>query len=74
MSLAPPLQQEVHALYSEHLPWLQGCAPEVAPHLQISGVFPLQDGDRILETLPTVLPMQVMQCTRYWVTVAAAAK
>ncbi|MFO6419037.1 sigma-70 family RNA polymerase sigma factor [Hylemonella sp. W303a] len=24
MSLAPPLQQEVHALYSEHHPWLQG--------------------------------------------------
>lgn len=44
------------------------CAPEVAD-LRISGTFPLDDSDRILSTLPHVLPVQVRQRSRYWVTV-----
>ncbi|MFT3801139.1 MAG: FecR domain-containing protein [Burkholderiaceae bacterium] len=47
------------------------CAPEVA-ELRVSGVFPLQDTDRILASLPRVLPVQVSSRTRYWVTVEAA--
>lgn len=46
------------------------CDPAIA-RLRVSGVFPLNDTDRILETLPTVLPVQVRQRTRYWVTVEA---
>lgn len=46
------------------------CAPEVGA-LRLSGVFPLQDTDRILATLPNVLPVQVAQRTRFWVTVEA---
>ena len=52
-------------------PGLLRCDPSVA-NLRVSGVFPLHDTDRILATLPTVLPVQVSQRTRYWVTVAAA--
>lgn len=52
-------------------PGLVRCAPEVAD-LRFSGVFPLHDTDRILATLPSVLPVQVMLRTRYWVTVEAA--
>lgn len=47
------------------------CDPAVAS-LRFSGVFPLEDTDRILATLPNVLPVQVQLRTRYWVTVLAA--
>ena len=47
------------------------CDPAVA-ELRLSGVFPLDDTDRILETLPSVLPVRVHQRTRYWITVEAA--
>ncbi|MEJ2802146.1 FecR domain-containing protein [Comamonadaceae bacterium PP-2] len=39
--------------------------------LRLSGVFPLHDTDRILATLPNVLPVQVRYRTRFWVTVEA---
>ena len=52
-------------------PGIVRCAPEVAD-LRFSGVFPLQDTDRILATLPNVLPVQVKLRTRYWATVEAA--
>lgn len=45
--------------------------PQVAD-LRLSGVFPLADTDRILATLPSVLPVRVRWRTRYWVTVVAA--
>ncbi len=40
--------------------------------LRVSGVFPLDDTDRILETLPRVIPVHVHWRTRYWVTVTSA--
>jgi transmembrane sensor len=52
-------------------PGLLRCDPAVA-NLRFSGVFPLHDTDRILATLPDVLPVQVKLRTRYWVTVEAA--
>lgn len=52
-------------------PGLLRCAPEVAD-LRFSGVFPLHDTDRILATLPNVLPVEVTLRTRWWVTVEAA--
>lgn len=48
------------------------CDPRVA-NLRFSGVFPLENTDRILDTLPTVLPVRVGRLTRYWVTVEAAS-
>lgn len=48
------------------------CDPAVA-ELRLSGVFPLDDTDRILETLPSVLPVRVRLLTRYWVIVEAAS-
>jgi transmembrane sensor len=47
------------------------CDPAVAD-LRFSGVFPLNDTDRILASLPEVLAVQVQQRTRYWVNVGAA--
>lgn len=47
----------------------------VDPHiagLRISGVFPLADTDRILATLPSVLPVRVQWRTRFWATVVPA--
>lgn len=45
--------------------------PAVAD-LRVSGVFPLHDTDRILATLPEVLPVHITERTRYWVTISAA--
>lgn len=49
--------------------WIR-CSPEVAG-LRLSGVFPLDDTDRILSALPSVLPVQVRLRTRYWVVLEA---
>lgn len=48
------------------------CDPEVAG-LMISGVYPLQDTDAILQSLTQALPVQVRMLTPYWVTVSASA-
>lgn len=44
-----------------------GCDPAIA-HLQVSGVYPLADTDRILASLTSALPVDVHTYTRYWVT------
>ena len=45
--------------------------PQIAG-LRLSGVFPLADTDRILATLPSVLPVRVQWRTRFWATVVPA--
>ena len=45
--------------------------PQIAG-LRLSGVFPLADTDRILATLPSVLPVRVQWRTRLWATVVPA--
>ncbi|MFJ3461491.1 FecR domain-containing protein [Achromobacter spanius] len=45
--------------------------PQIAG-LRLSGVFPLADTDRILATLPSVLPVRVQWRTRYWASVMPA--
>lgn len=45
--------------------------PQIAS-LRLSGVFPLADTDRILATLPSVLPVRVQWRTRFWATVVPA--
>ncbi|RZT30770.1 FecR domain-containing protein [Cupriavidus agavae] len=42
---------------------------EAAAGLRISGVFPLDDTDRIVAALPHLLPVDVQMWTRYWVLV-----
>ncbi|CAD0352947.1 FecR domain-containing protein [Xanthomonas hortorum] len=49
------------------------CDPAVGA-LRVSGVFPLDDTERILAMLPSVLPVKVSQRSRYWVTVQAAGQ
>jgi transmembrane sensor len=44
------------------------CDPAVSG-LRLSGVFPVGDTDRILQALPRVLPVQLNERTRYWVSV-----
>ncbi|RLU08215.1 hypothetical protein CS078_14310 [Pseudomonas prosekii] len=46
------------------------CAAEVAD-LLISGTYPLDDSERILQLLEISLPVKVKRFTRYWVTVEA---
>lgn len=48
------------------------CAPQVA-NLLLSGSYPLDDSERILDLLQVSLPVSVRRFTRYWVTVEARA-
>ena len=56
---------------SRHRPGRLRCDPAIA-ELRISGSYPLADTDRILDTLPTTLPVEIHFLTRYWVTVRPA--
>ncbi len=47
------------------------CDPAVA-HLKISGVFPLDDTNRILGALESTLPIKVERYTDYWLTLVDA--
>jgi transmembrane sensor len=47
------------------------CAPAIA-QLRLSGVFPVPDTEKILATLPHVLPVKIRLHTRYWVSVEDA--
>jgi transmembrane sensor len=51
-------------------PGLLRCAAEVAG-MRVSGAFPLDSTDRILDMLPNVLPVRIRERTRYWITVEA---
>ncbi|AZE71315.1 Iron siderophore sensor protein [Pseudomonas synxantha] len=48
------------------------CDPQVA-NLLLSGSYPLDDSERILDLLEVSLPVKVQRFTRYWVTVQARA-
>ncbi|QKV52199.1 FecR domain-containing protein [Comamonas antarctica] len=58
---------------ARYRPGLLRADPQIAG-LRLSGVFPLADTDRILATLPSVLPVRVQWRTRYWATVLPADK
>lgn len=53
-----------------HRPGKLKCDSAIA-HLKISGVFPLDDTDRILAALENTLPIKVERHTDYWVTLVA---
>ncbi|SEN59190.1 FecR family protein [Pseudomonas sp. NFACC39-1] len=46
---------------------------EAVANLLISGTYPLDDSERILDLLEVSLPVQVRRFTRYWVSVEARA-
>ncbi|WP_144640911.1 FecR domain-containing protein [Bordetella genomosp. 13] len=48
-----------------------GCDAAVA-ELAVSGIFPVDDTERVLDMLRKTLPVSVRSRTRYWVTVQAA--
>ncbi|CAI8849614.1 FecR domain-containing protein [Pseudomonas sp. IT-P260] len=48
------------------------CAPAVAD-LRLSGVFRLEDTDKLLAILPQTLPVQLRYRTRWWVMIEAVA-
>lgn len=48
------------------------CDPKVAD-LLISGTYPVDDSERVLDLLAVSLPVRVKRFTRYWVTVEARA-
>ncbi|MCA1323602.1 FecR domain-containing protein [Herbaspirillum sp. alder98] len=45
-----------------------------AARLRVTGVFPLDDSERILDALESALPIKVRRHTRYWVTLVADSK
>jgi len=55
---------------SRHRPGVVRCDPAVA-ELVVSGVYPLDDTDRVLAALAQALPVRADYATRYWVTVRA---
>lgn len=61
---------DVIAELSRHRGGVLRCDPAVAD-LVVSGVYPLDDTDVVLASLARVLPIQVRQASRYWVTVSA---
>lgn len=62
---------EFIAELDRYRPGVLRCDPQVAG-LRLSGVFPLHDSERILATLPSVLPVQVRTRSRYWVLIEKA--
>ncbi|MBN3808337.1 FecR domain-containing protein [Paraburkholderia sp. Ac-20347] len=55
---------------NRYRPGFVRCMPNVAS-LLISGDFPVSDTDRILDSLPHVLPVKILRLTRYWTVVAS---
>ncbi|WP_454694270.1 FecR domain-containing protein [Achromobacter aegrifaciens] len=53
---------------ARYVPGRLACAPD-AGRLMVSGVYPLDDVDRVLDMLRRTLPVDVDRMTRYWVTV-----
>ncbi|MFT0518246.1 FecR domain-containing protein [Pseudomonas faucium] len=47
-----------------------GCSESIAD-LRVSGSYPLDDSERILQMLEVALPVRVRRFTRYWVTLEA---
>lgn len=53
-------------------PGYMNCAASVAD-LRLSGVFRLEDTDKLLAVLPRMLPVQIRYRTRWWITVQRLA-
>lgn len=62
---------EFIAELARYRPGVLRCDPQVAG-LRLSGVFPVHDSERILATLPSVLPVRIRTRSRYWVLIEQA--
>ncbi|MBK1690022.1 FecR domain-containing protein [Rubrivivax gelatinosus] len=60
---------EFLAELSRYRPGMIRCEPAVAG-LRLSGAFMLNDTDAVLDNLARLLPVRVLERTRYWITVA----
>ena len=56
---------------ARYRPGFLSCAADIA-ELRLSGVFRLEDTDRLLAVLPQTLPVQLRYRTRWWVTLERA--
>lgn len=56
---------------ARYRPGILVCSPDIA-ELRISGAFPIQDGELALRAIAKALPVQIVERTRYWVTLAPA--
>ena len=70
VAYAMPLAQFLAEL-SRYRPGLLRCDPAVAK-LEISGSFPTQDTDAVLETLTNTLPVRIHTIMGYWTTIQAS--
>lgn len=57
---------------SRHRHGRLACTPEIADW-KVSGTYPLNDTERILDVLRASLPVRIDALTRYWVTLRAAS-
>lgn len=64
-----PLSDVISAL-ARYRTGIVKCDPSVA-RLRLSGTFPLNDTDRILDTIAKTLPVKIQYITRLWVNVTA---
>ena len=64
-----PLADVISAL-ARYRPGILRCDPSVA-HLRLSGTFPLDDTDRILDTISRTLPVKIQYITKLFVNVTA---
>lgn len=55
---------------ARHRPGHLGCS-DAAANLQVTGVYPLADTDRVLAVLESTLPIRIRRFSRYWVNVQA---
>jgi transmembrane sensor len=55
---------------ARYRPGLLRCDPEIAEY-RLTGVYPLEDTDRVLASVEQTLPVKVMRRSRYWVTITA---
>ncbi|MNT69671.1 fec operon regulator FecR [compost metagenome] len=58
--------EEFLAELARYRPGVIRCDPRVA-NLRVSGVYPLGNTDKVLDTLALTLPVSVRSMTRYWV-------
>lgn len=55
---------------ARYRPGYLSCDPELS-HLKVSGIYPIEDTERVLDMLLHVHPIEIYSLTRYWVAIRA---
>lgn len=55
---------------ARYRPGYLSCDPALS-HLKVSGIYPIEDTERVLDMLLHVHPIEIYSLTRYWVTIRA---